>query len=515
MTAAPDLVYIIHGSNAHTWWRRLANGGYPWWRRWSLFSYALRQAFENECEIREYRWSGHNSHQARLDAGADLAVEIEKESAARRVHLIGHSHGGNVALAAVNRLPPHRVASTVVLANPNMALVDGRGSPPEWLYWANAARRVSRIWNLYSPEDFVQTRLAEWFHGLTLDRQKTLLVRSTYGGADHKAVQDVEIHWARRLPAHGSMHSAAIGTVVGALLKGATLTQAMQAGGLAFSERNHVQDRGGWPGSDRVFEMIQAHADPAPFDLGNATGGVGILFVHGLTASPAEMRTMAQVVAQAAGWRCVGLLLPGHGTRIEDMQRASGKEWTVAVEHAYEELSRECNRVFLVGLSLGAVLACHLALRRAHDPKLGGLILLAPAFGVTTARTIGIHLVRIFHNLRNKSSRASDYFLDHELYSYLQIPLNRAAELIQLGREAAQNIGRLRDLPIMMFVGDRESTVSLEKILSVARENSWIRLVHLPRSRHILTVEPDKEMMFEASIRFMEECVGSGFAQKV
>ena len=38
--------------------------------------------------------------------------------------------------------------------------------------------------------------------------------------------------------------------------------------------------------------------------------------------------------------------------------------------------------------------------------------------------------------------------------------------------------------------------------------------MHLPRSRHILTVEPDKEMMFEASIRFMEECVGSGFAQK-
>ncbi len=73
MTAAPDLFYVIHGSNAHTWWRRLANGGYPWWRRWSLFSCALRRAFENECEIREYRWSGHNTHQARLDAGADLA----------------------------------------------------------------------------------------------------------------------------------------------------------------------------------------------------------------------------------------------------------------------------------------------------------------------------------------------------------------------------------------------------------------------------------------------------------
>ena len=82
-----------------------------------------------------------------------------------------------------------------------------------------------------------------------------------------------------------------------------------------------------------------------------------------------------------------------------------------------------------------------------------------------------------------------------------------------LGDKAAANMGKLRDLPVMMFIGDRESTVSPEKILSVARDNPWIRLVRLSRSRHILTVEPDKEMMFEASIRFMEECLmksGSG-----
>ena len=33
----------------------------------------LRQAFGTECEIREFRWSGNNTHQARLEAGADLA----------------------------------------------------------------------------------------------------------------------------------------------------------------------------------------------------------------------------------------------------------------------------------------------------------------------------------------------------------------------------------------------------------------------------------------------------------
>ena len=67
---------------------------------------------------------------------------------------------------------------------------------------------------------------------------------------------------------------------------------------------------------------------------------------------------------------------------------------------------------------------------------------------------------------------------------------------------------KLRDLPVMMFAGDKESNVSLEMMFSVARDNPWIRLVRLPRSRHILTMEPDREMVFEASVRFMEECLG-------
>src|SRR6185295_15450859 len=140
--------------------------------------------------------------------------------------------------------------------------------------------------------------------------------------------------------------------------------------------------------------------------------------------SPTEMRPMAEAVVQATGWNCVGPLLPGHGTRLEDLQGTTSKDWSDAVERAYADLSRQCDRVFVVGLSLGALLACHLALRRSPDPKLRGLILMAPAFAVTTRRSLGIHAGRVVGYLRNKGTRASDYFLDHHLYSYLQIPLN-------------------------------------------------------------------------------------------
>ena len=510
MNRCVDLLYLVHGTNAHTWVNSLVNGRYPWWRRWSLFSCALRKAFGSECEIREFRWSGNNTHQARLEGGAQLATAIEKEDPGRRIHLIGHSHGANVALAAVNQLPPRRVASVMVVANPHMALLESHGAPPEWLYWGEAPGRVQQIWNLYSPEDIVQTRLAEWFHGVAVEKKKTLLARSTYAGAGHNSIRNVEIHWNHSLSAHRAMHSQGIGTLVGRLLKGDEWQEAMRAAGLSISGGNKARDHGGRPGNERTFETIREVADPSPFEMGNKTNEVGVLFVHGFTASPSEMRPMAESVMQNLGWRCSGLLLPGHGTHIQDMRRTTGKDWLTAVEHAYERLSRECDRVLLVGLSLGAVLACHLALRRANDPKLRGLVLLAPAFGVTTARAASLHLVRPLRSFLSKGTRASDYFLDNRLYSYLQIPLDRAVEVLRLGRDAVANMSKLRSLPVLMFAGDRESTVSLRRILNVAQDNPWIRFVRLPRSRHILTVEPDKEMMFEASLRFMEECVRDG-----
>ena len=137
------------------------------------------------------------------------------------------------------------------------------------------------------------------------------------------------------------------------------------------------------------------------------------------------------------------------------------------------------------------------------------MILLAPSFGVTTWRVLGIHLLGPTGYMRMKQKRASDYFLDNRLYTYLETPLDKAADVIRLGREAMRDMNRLEDLPVMMAVGERESTVSLKKMLKVARDNPWIRLVRLPRSRHILPVEPDSEALFEDSIRFVKECLGS------
>jgi len=508
MTGDGDLLYIVHGSNAHTWWRRLANRGYPWWRRWSLFCCELRQAFGHHCEVREFQWSGTNTHQARMSAGADLARIVGAESESRKIHLIGHSHGGNVALAAVNHLRRGRVETLILLANPHMAVAETRGDPPAWLYWDKAVDNVPHIWNLYSPEDNVQCSLARTFHGIPSTRRRAVLVRRTYEGSDPGRVQNGVIHWSKPPAAHRAMHSGVVGAMVGALLRGSTFAQAMQSAGLSVEGSNEPRDRGGFPGLEKTQQVIRNLGNPAPFDMGNAQSGVGILFIHGFTASPAELRSMAEYMAKRTGWRCKGIVLPGHGTKVEDMQKATGEDWIAAAEKAYGDLAHDCRHVFLAGVSLGAAICCHVGFRRRKDAKLGGLLLMAPAFGVSLKKAAALRILRPFMKFRSKGTRASDYFLDHRLYSYVVNPLNRASDVLNLGRQAVRRLGELKGLPVVLFAGDLESTVSLEKIHAAARKNPWIRLVRLPKSRHILTVEPDREMLFEASVKFVEECLG-------
>lgn len=511
------LVYVVHGSNAHTWWRRLANGGYPWWRRWSSYCCELRAAFDAEgvdCRLREFRWSGANTHQARLEAGKALAQTIEATVAknpSTTIHIVGHSHGGNVALEAANHLAVGRISSLVLLANPHMAVVDGRDGQAHPLYWGDAANRVGHIWNIYSPEDFVQSRLVRRFHGIPSTAAEGLLVSQTPVGLPNlspAAARSAAIRWTSSLSAHRAMHSSSVGRVVGRLLRGEEFASAMSASGLSVEHANPVGDRGGWPGSEKTQALIRKRGDARPFEMGDGSAGIGLLFVHGFTASPAEMRPMAEAFATRSNWRSKGILLPGHGARIEDMQAARGEDWIGAVQRACSELEKECQHVFVCGLSLGATLACHAALRRSSSSRLTGLILMAPAFGVTLKRTIGLHLMRPIRNLRNKGQRAADYFLDHRLYSHLHTPLNLAVDVLRLGGEAASRLEELRELPVLLFAGELESTVSLDKIRASALANPWIRFVRLPRSRHILTMEPDRETMFETSARFVEECVG-------
>jgi carboxylesterase len=473
MEGPADIIYIIHGTNVHAWWYRLLFGSRAWWKPSSSFAEAVRAGFAGACQVRTHEWTGRNRHSDRVAAAESLAARIRREYRKDdRIHLVGHSHGGNIALLAAHSLDEPFIETIVLLATPHMAVfyaADGRKAR-RWLYWGQAAEKTRMIWNLYSPQDMVQTFLSNLFNGVSL-RTSARRVRET---SKLTSVRNGSIAW-RRYDAHSKMRSPEMGLVAGKLMRGAD------------------------------FNEISQKFKPDPFAIGR-NGDVGVLLVHGFTASPTETRPLAEYVCRLRpDWYCRGILLPGHGETVEALEETTSREWLDAVENAYLELTKTCSHIFLAGVSMGAVLCCHVARRHRADSKIRGVILIAPAFGFTRGTQLGIRLLKPFVRYMGKGSAKADYFGDNQLFSYTKFPLAQLGQVADLGREAYAGLGDLENTPILMFVGKREKTVSLEQIRGAHETNPWIEFHELKDSGHILTVEPDREELFEKSLAFMRK----------
>ena len=107
----------------------------------------------------------------------------------------------------------------------------------------------------------------------------------------------------------------------------------------------------------------------------------GILLVHGLGDSPWSFNDLAQQLA-AQGFLVRTVLLPGHGTRPEDLMNVTVEEWRQVVQTQASALQRDAQQVFLGGFSTGANLVLDYAY--AHS-EIAGLVLFSPGFRSSTS----------------------------------------------------------------------------------------------------------------------------------
>ncbi len=103
-------------------------------------------------------------------------------------------------------------------------------------------------------------------------------------------------------------------------------------------------------------------------------GPLGVLLLHGLTGTTSSMLDLARLCA-AAGYTVSLPRLPGHGTSVEDMMSTGWSDWSGAVLDAYDELATTCERIAVIGLSVGGGLAAHVA---AHRRDVAALVFINP-----------------------------------------------------------------------------------------------------------------------------------------
>ena len=114
---------------------------------------------------------------------------------------------------------------------------------------------------------------------------------------------------------------------------------------------------------------------PAGFFLPG--GNDCVLLVHGLTGTPAEMRAFAKQLARQ-GFSVMCPQLAGHCGDVADLKRSKWQDWYGSIERAFEVVKQTHARVYVAGLSMGALIALKLA--EEKGARVDGLGLLSVTF---------------------------------------------------------------------------------------------------------------------------------------
>lgn len=92
----------------------------------------------------------------------------------------------------------------------------------------------------------------------------------------------------------------------------------------------------------------------------------GVVVTHGFTGNPRATTPLGQLL-HGLGHTVDVVRLPGHGSTVRDLGRTRYADWRRTVEEALDRTAAECDRVVLVGHSMGGTLSLDVASSRPDD----------------------------------------------------------------------------------------------------------------------------------------------------
>lgn len=253
-----------------------------------------------------------------------------------------------------------------------------------------------------------------------------------------------------------------------------------------------------------------------------AGGKVGVLLIHGLCGTPAEMRFVAMGLARA-GYTVHCPTLAGHGGTRQDIVSTKWQDWYRSAEAALADIRKECDTVIVGGLCLGSIIGLHLTAN--NRDKVQGVALFSPTLWVNgwampwytkffslvrsrwianlmefpDAASLGIKCPRVREFVRAAlaASGGSDF-------GTVGTPGAMLLEHRRLVSAAKKLLGRI-DQPTLIVHSRQDDYANLNNATYVqAKLAAPVDLVVLENSYHMVTLDKERHVVVERTRSFVE-----------
>jgi len=213
------------------------------------------------------------------------------------------------------------------------------------------------------------------------------------------------------------------------------------------------------------------------------------------------MRPLAEAIANA-GYTVELPRLPGHGTTVEDMMTTGWADWSGAADAAYRELATRCDRVAVVGLSMGGGLTAFVA---EEHPDVTALVfinaLVKPPVQEMRDGLKGL----LDAGMETMESIGSDIKKDgSQEASYNATPLACAASLFDGIEKVWERLDTI-SAPTLILSSREDHVVSSDNSEDLARiVTGSVEHIWLEDSYHVATLDNDASLVEAHTVRFLD-----------
>jgi len=244
--------------------------------------------------------------------------------------------------------------------------------------------------------------------------------------------------------------------------------------------------------------LHNSHLDSSP--ILSLSGKTGVLLLHGFTATPFEVRRLAEFFIDK-GLSVAAPVLAGHATKPEDMLNIHWKDWLKTSEESYAQLANHCDRIFVGGESTGAVVSLLMA---ALHLEIAGVLAYSPAMrlplGFIEKFTIK-HLSSII-----KYSQKNDLEGNTTWQGYRVNPLNGVKQLIRLEEETINKLKNITQ-PVLVFIGGEDKTIDLVSgdIVIDNISSQYKKKIFYPKAEHCILLGDEFSEAAKRSWQFIQD----------
>ena len=256
-------------------------------------------------------------------------------------------------------------------------------------------------------------------------------------------------------------------------------------------------------------------AGAEPFELPGRSD-IGVLLVHGFTGSPYEMRPVGRALA-ASGIGSIGVLLGGHGTHPDDMLGYRYTDWIADVEDGLARLLARHERAVIVGLSMGGTLTLNVGARRAHDPRLVGLVSIG---GLLYLRDWRLRFVDVINKVVRWQAWGKPDIKDRSAWdrhvAYRRFRTSTLPQLLALMRETDRRLSEVRQPALIVQARDDQVVPpgNAERIRDGVSSRDC-RVLMLDNCYHVSTVDFDADLLNAEIVRFVQRLGSAGGPEAV